>query len=502
MNSEMPTEGVQLRPKKTNKQRLSIRRTHSSQDGDSDFKRLSEGVDSALPPALRSRLWELFAQIEREFECVCAENAVLQDKVEMLTEKLEIYQNEKGTADGMDSVDGASKFSVKVKENKGTSQLSQKLKTTYKASTSKIVSSFKTGTSASSSMCQIVRPFRGHRDGVWEVCGARFGQPIIGTASADRTARLWHIETGACLLQYLGHSGSVNSIRFHPNEPLAVTASGDHEAHVWRSFVNLPQLSEDHRSRPSSGDDDLDGSDKDDVDTAVDNDNITLIRTPQCVLEGHAGVIISADWMTDGRQIVTASWDRTANLYDVETCELIHTLTGHDQELTHCCTHPMQKLVVTSSTDTTFRLWDFRDPNIHSVNVFQGHTEAVTSASFASGDNVVSGSDDRTVKVWDLKNMRTPITTIRVDSAVNRLSVSPQYNVMAIPHDNRQIRLFDLNGVRLARLPRSSRQGHRRMVCSTAWVDEGSTCNLFSCGFDRQVLGWHISGLANQNAEK
>ncbi|XP_077993464.1 WD repeat-containing protein 37-like [Glandiceps talaboti] len=494
----MPTEGVQLRPKKANKQRLSIRRTQSSQDGDSDFKRLSEGVESALPPALRSRLWELFAQIEREFESVYAENAVLQEKVETLTDKLEIYQNEKGATEGVDTVDFG-RLSVK---NKGTSQLSQKLKTTYKASTSKIVSSFKTGTSASSSICQLVRPYRGHRDGVWEVCATRSGPPIIGTASADRTARLWSIETGSCVLQYLGHSGSVNSIRFHPNEPLAVTASGDHEAHVWRSFVSLPQLSEDHRSRPSSGDDELDGSDKEDVDAPVDNDNMTLIRTPQCVLEGHTGVIISADWMTDGRQIVTASWDRTANLYDVETCELIQALTGHDQELTHCCTHPMQKLVVTSSTDTTFRLWDFRDPNIHSVNVFQGHTEAVTSAYFASGDNVVSGSDDRTVKVWDLKNMRTPITTIRVDSAVNRLSVSPQYNVIAIPHDNRQIRLFDMNGVRLARLPRSSRQGHRRMVCCTTWYDEGSTCNLFSCGFDRQVIGWHISGLSKENTEK
>lgn len=30
--------------------------------------------------------------------------------------------------------------------------------------------------------------------------------------------------------------------------------------------------------------------------------------------------------------------------------------------------------------------------------------------------------------------------------------------IIALPHDNRQVRLFDLSGVRLARLPRSSRQ--------------------------------------------
>lgn len=72
---------------------------------------------------------------------------------------------------------------------------------------------------------------------------------------------------------------------------------------------------------------------------------------------------------------------------------------GHDQELTHVCAHPQQQLLVTSSTDATFRLWDFRAPPIHSVNVFQGHSKAVNSAVFSLRENVVSGSDDHTVKV-------------------------------------------------------------------------------------------------------
>lgn len=44
----------------------------------------------------------------------------------------------------------------------------------------------------------------------------------------------------------------------------------------------------------------------------------------------------------------------------------------------------------------------------------------VTSALFAGSDKVVSGSDDRTVKVWDVKNMRSPLAAIRIDSSVNR----------------------------------------------------------------------------------
>ena len=63
-------------------------------------------------------------------------------------------------------------------------------------------------------------------------------------------------------------------------------------------------------------------------------------------------------------------------------------------------------------------------------------------------------------------------------------------SIIAIPFDNRNVRLYDMNGQRIGRLPRSSRQqGHSRMVCCTAWseggpVDEAKP-NLFTCGFDR-----------------
>lgn len=114
------------------------------------------------------------------------------------------------------------------------------------------------------------------------------------------------------------------------------------------------------------------------------------------------------------------------------------------------------RLVVTSSRDSTFRLWDFRS-EIPAVSVFQGHAESVTSTIFKD-DKVISGSDDKSVKIWELRNMRAPLTTIRTDSPVNRLSVSTS-GAIAIPHDNRSIRLFDLNGQRIARLQRTSRMG-------------------------------------------
>lgn len=92
-----------------------------------------------------------------------------------------------------------------------------------------------------------------------------------------------------------------------------------------------------------------------------------------------------------------------------------------------------------------------------SILVYYFVLRSVTSTVLTRDDKVVSGSDDKTVKVWELRNMRSALTTIRLDSAVNRISVSNN-GIIAIPHDNRHIRLFDLNGQRIARLPRTSRQ--------------------------------------------
>jgi len=83
----------------------------------------------------------------------------------------------------------------------------------------------------------VVREFGGHKDGIWQVA-AKVGQPIIGTASADHTACIWGIESGRCLLQYQGHAGSVNSIKFHQHRDLVLTGSGDGTAHIWQAAVN------------------------------------------------------------------------------------------------------------------------------------------------------------------------------------------------------------------------------------------------------------------------
>lgn len=489
--SDKKEKNVQPSTKSKPRRLLSVKSTNSKE-------RSQEEEGGGLPPEMHSKLQNLFRLIEKEFERLHQENVSLTDKIDLLTEKYNLLGSNTEKVNNVEksdlNVEYTDSASNKGSKKPSTSQLmSQKLKTTYKASTSKIVSSFKIPNQGGGLYCQLVQKYNGHRDGIWEVSCCKSGQAVVGTASADRTARIWNIETGQCLISYHAHNGSVNSIRFHPTDSLVCTGSGDGSCHIWK--VQIPTISDLKSKSPlespaGSGDDEQD----DDIDTA-DNQQISKIKVPVSEFTGHEGPIASADWWSNGTQIVTASWDRTVKLWDVEEEKVIHTLEGHELEITHASAHSVQKLIVTSSQDTTFRLWDFRLPTMHSVNVFQGHTDTVTSAVFTTkADHVVSGSDDRTVKVWDLKNMRSPLATIRLDSAVNRLSLSSTQNVIAIPHDNRQVRLYDLSGNRLSRLPRRHRQGHQRIVCATSWLDDTNTRNiqLFTAGFDKQLLGWNV----------
>ena len=72
-------------------------------------------------------------------------------------------------------------------------------------------------------------------------------------------------------------------------------------------------------------------------------------RTPLLELTSHSDVLIAADWMAGGSQVVTASWDRAAILHDTESGDVVNVLTGkafisllcphdgHDQELSDVC---------------------------------------------------------------------------------------------------------------------------------------------------------------------
>ena len=52
---------------------------------------------------------------------------------------------------------------------------------------------------------------------------------------------------------------------------------------------------------------------------------------------------MSADWWANGKQVVTASWDRMIKLWDVDSAKVVHTLEGKTKFSSQTAPHSMQK---------------------------------------------------------------------------------------------------------------------------------------------------------------
>jgi len=56
---------------------------------------------------------------------------------------------------------------------------------------------------------------------------------------------------------------------------------------------------------------------------------------------------------------VAGSGDRSANIWDVRSRQLVRRLTGHTHWIRGCALSPDDRWVATTSADRTIRIWDF-----------------------------------------------------------------------------------------------------------------------------------------------
>ena len=75
---------------------------------------------------------------------------------------------------------------------------------------------------------------------------------------------------------------------------------------------------------------------------AVGNGGTLLSKTDesQATLTGHGKSVTSVAFSPDGKQIVSASGDRTVRVWDAESREPLRTLVGHDESVQSGCRQP------------------------------------------------------------------------------------------------------------------------------------------------------------------
>ncbi|MDT9329044.1 MAG: WD40 repeat domain-containing protein, partial [Limnospira sp. PMC 1286.21] len=122
-----------------------------------------------------------------------------------------------------------------------------------------------------------------------------------------------------------------------------------------------------------------------------------LIRT----LTGHSSGVSAVAITPDGKQAVSASFDKTLKLWDLATGSQLATFTGHSGSVYAVAITPDGKQAVSASGDNTLKMWDFATRNL--LATFRGHRGKVRAVAIApDGKRAVSASSDNTLKLWDL----------------------------------------------------------------------------------------------------
>ncbi len=108
-----------------------------------------------------------------------------------------------------------------------------------------------------------------------------------------------------------------------------------------------------------------------------------------------SGAVASANFSTDGKRVVTGSWDNSARIWNSQTGvpELKLPKDAKDAvqmgRVNSACFSPDDRYVLTANDDWTAKLWDAKSGEL--VRTFggkEGHTDRVTCRCVLAGRSV------------------------------------------------------------------------------------------------------------------
>ncbi|KAK2747946.1 hypothetical protein FQN57_001537 [Myotisia sp. PD_48] len=202
-----------------------------------------------------------------------------------------------------------------------------------------------------------------------------------------------------------------------------------------------------------------------------------------------------SDVRFDGRVLVAGDETGCMQVFDVNSRSILRTWKEHKQPVWVAKFSPSTATdLLSASDDRTVRLWDL--PTENSVRSFTGHADYVRSGAFMPGAQssnlIVSGSYDQTVKLWDGRAEGRAVMTFKLAAPVESVLPMPSGTSVLASADN-SIAVLDI----VAGKPLHMIRSHQKTVTCLAIASQGGRVVSGSLDGHMKVFettGWNVVG--------
>jgi len=212
-------------------------------------------------------------------------------------------------------------------------------------------------------------------------------------------------------------------------------------------------------------------------------------------LSGHRGWVTAVTGTYEqSNLVVSSSRDKTLMIWELtpdaeEVGYARKALTGHGQAVSSVVLSSDGQFALSGSWDKTMRLWDLNTGA--TVRTFNKHTSDVNCVAF-SGDNrqIVSGSRDKTLRLWNtLAECKYTISEDSHTDWISSVVFSPSAKNPLIVSSgwDKLVKVWNLNTCKL----RTNLVGHTGVVYTTTVSPDGSLCS--SGGKDGVAMLWDVN---------